>query len=367
MSEDSTALHRKYRPRTLERIIGHVAAITRLRGVVETGKIPSALAFFGPTSVGKTTMARAFASAINGVDSVQHLRGDYTELNAADQRTIDEMRNLIKISKFRPTHKYRVILVDEAQQLLTNQVASQAFLKHLEEPSKQTVWIICSMDPHKFGTDKVGKAIANRCVQFLLEPHSDDDLLKQAKRIVRGEEMKYALPILDDVVRASGREMRTLANVMQSVQQYYDGLAVKPKKLDAESISTVLRSVDVGDDDAALRVLVGVYGGKFDQVVTGILDATDGFSFSQKLLWGNSYLMYKGALGSANHSELKHWSSLNRELASRTRKNPVPILTLAALNVALVGLRTEMGAPGVSAPELMAARLYTAMQQIHGI
>lgn len=364
---ESTAFHLKYRPTTLDRLIGHEAAVTRLRGLIASGKVPNALAFFGPSSAGKTTMARAFAAAINGVESVSQLRGDYMEINAADQKTIDDVRNLVKVSKFKPTHKYRVIVVDEAQQLLSNQHASQVFLKPLEEPSPQTVWIICSMDPQKFATDKTGKAISNRCTQFLLEPHSDEDLLKQAKRIAKGEGMsKYVKDILDDIVRGSAREMRTLANVMQSIQQYYDGLEDKPKRLTAEAVSSVLRSVDAGDDDAALRVLVGVYANKFDQVILGALDAKDYFQFVQKLLWANSYLMYKGALGTANHSELKHWSPLNRELASRTKKNPVPLPFLAALNVALVDLRVEMGTPGVSAPELIAARLFTAIQKIHG-
>lgn len=364
---DSNAFHNKYRPRSLKRLIGHETAVTRLKGLIASGKIPNALAFFGPPSAGKTTMARAFAAEVNGVPSIQHMYGDYTEINAADQKTIEEVRSLVKISKFKPTHsKYRIIVIDEAQQLLTNKQAAQVLLKPLEEPSKNTLWILCSMEPLKFGSTIEGKAMLTRASQFNLEPHTDADLTKQAKRIIKGEEMDYVRPILSDIVQASGREMRTLANVMQGVQQYYDGLDTPPEQLTTDVISGVLRSVATSDDDMALEVLLGTYSGKFDRVVKALLDVKDGFMFVQKLLWANSYLMYKAALNGSNHSELKHWAPLNRALADRTKKNSVPISILAAVNVALTNLRIELGNPGISAPELIAARLYTAIVQIHG-
>lgn len=364
---DSNAFHNKYRPKTLRRLIGHETAVTRLKGLVASGKVPNALGFFGPPSAGKTTMARAFAAELNGFTSKDQMRGDYTERNAAEQKTMEDVKDLVKISRFRPTEgKYRVIVVDEAQQLLTNKQAAQAILKPLEEPSPSTVWILCSMEPLKFGTTIEGKAMLTRLSQFILDPHTDEDLLKQAKRIMKGEDMAYVRPILNDIVTASGREMRTLAQVMQGVQQYYDGLENPPRRLTPDVISGVLRSVVTSDDDQALEVLLGTYSGKFDRVVKALLDVKDGFMFVQKLLWANSYLMYKAALNGSNHAELKHWAPLNRALSERTKKNPVPINILATVNVALTNLRIELGNPGISAPELIAARLYSAIVQIHG-
>ena len=120
--------HTKYRPQTLDEVIGHEAAVARLKGQVKTGKLRSAYLFTGPSSVGKTTLARCLAAEINGKPVSQQV-GDYRELNAGDQKSIEDMRELIRMSKFKPTGKKRVFMIDEAQALLTNAAAATCFEK----------------------------------------------------------------------------------------------------------------------------------------------------------------------------------------------------------------------------------------------
>src|SRR3981189_753835 len=96
--EDGRSFHVRYRPPTLEKIIGHETAVTRLRGMLE--RPPAAILITGPTAAGKTTLARAFAAEINGRPTSQ--QQDYKEINAASTRGIDDMRELEKLSKFRP-------------------------------------------------------------------------------------------------------------------------------------------------------------------------------------------------------------------------------------------------------------------------
>jgi DNA polymerase-3 subunit gamma/tau len=163
LDPEEHSLHRKYRPKTLERVIGQEAAVTRLRGLIKTGKVPNAIAFFGPPSAGKTTLARCLAAAVN--EKPIEDQQDYKELNAATQRSIDDVRELERLSKFRPMgSKQRFILIDEAQQFMSNAAAAQGLLKPVEEPSVHTSWIFGSSEPEKFSSSNHGRALLSRCV-----------------------------------------------------------------------------------------------------------------------------------------------------------------------------------------------------------
>ena len=96
------ALHTKYRPKTLDKLIGQTTAVTRLKGIINSGKVPSAMLFTGPTSVGKTTLARAFACDLSGKGEVFLNSPDYKEINFSDTRGIDDIRELIRITRFKP-------------------------------------------------------------------------------------------------------------------------------------------------------------------------------------------------------------------------------------------------------------------------
>lgn len=128
MSEpvEQHSFHLKYRPRTFDEIIGHKDVVTRLRGMVKSGKIPNALFITGPSSVGKTTIARCLTAELNNVKDVAG-SSDYIEMNAGESRSIEDIRQLIQTSKFRPQKNRRVIVIDEAQGILGNNVAAQCF------------------------------------------------------------------------------------------------------------------------------------------------------------------------------------------------------------------------------------------------
>jgi DNA polymerase III gamma/tau subunit len=362
-SQDNMSFHRRYRPRTLDKIIGHEAAVTRLRGMV-SGKLPSALLITGPTSTGKTTLARAFATEVNGKNVEQ--QQDYKELNAADQRGIDDMRELIKIARFRPMNRQRIIVIDEAQQLLSNKAAAMSLLKPIEEPSANTTWILCSMDPSKFASGD-GKAISNRCKIIVLEPHSSTDLLKQALRIAKGENMTYVLDeekaLLKSVVRASGGEMRTLANVMESLHDYYNGLEKKPKMLSKEHITEVLSSSESSDDKLAVDMMVALYSFQYAKVQRCLIDVSDAFSFLRKLGYLSSFMLNNTVLEGARHPKV-WWSPNNKDLVNRTKKLELNLGVIAAVNATLIRVQSQAASFAVPATDLLSSELYFLIKQL---
>jgi len=357
-----TDFHSKYRPGSLAELIGHEKATTQLRGMIAKNNIPGALLFLGPSSVGKTTLARALSAEING-HPVEAQATDYREINAADTRSVEDMRELVKLSKFAPTNKRRIFVIDEAQQLISNAVAAQTILKPLEEASKsKTIWILCSMDPSKF-TSGTGRAIANRCTQFQLEPHTNSDLLKQGMRIVRGEGMSYLdKEVVKEIVKASNGEMRTLANLVQSVRNYYEGLeGKKPKALDSSAILDVLKSSTASDDTLVAQVVVGALSGKYAQVHRALLDVSEPFQFVNKLMWAVQYQLSAAVLNGQRHPKI--WpSQISKAIASELKVKPT-LGQLAALNECVVNIKAQAGNFTVDETSLVSARLYRFIKE----
>lgn len=357
----------KYRPKSLENIIGHQQAVTRLKGIVKSKKFPAAILFTGPPSVGKTTLARALSVAING-----KLGPDVKEMNAADQRGIDDMRELIKLSKLRPMHgKKRIFIIDEFQNLMTNQVAAQAILKPVEEPSKDTLWIFCSMDTSKMNSSVTGRAILSRCQQFALDPHSDADMLKQALRIVKGEGMKYLLgkdeetknDLLKKIVEYSNSEMRTLANIIAAAQQYYDGMDDPPKRLKKSDLNTVMNTVVSTDERLAVDVLKALYTCQFGKVQRALLDVENGVGFTMKLSYLSAFVLNATVLKGEKHKKV-WWTKDNTEVFKAAEAVKLNLGQIAMVHDAIIQVKGQAMGIGVSAEELMSSAFYRCIKQL---
>ena len=528
------ALHTKYRPTTLSKLIGHEEAVTRMQGIINSGKVPSAILITGPTSVGKTTLARAFASDLSGLGEKFLSTADYKEVNFSDTRGIDDIRALINLTQYMPQFsKYRVFVGDEAQGLLstpasancieantyilTDQGARKAcdlyrlleqgkpisflsfneetgqteykavtdwqeklstegqaklgesealvtldhpigtidnddqgwhqcqvqgvkikyvkardiidhsclvyslignsrngldysdtgikilaydmperpvydfevednhnffvagkkrslvftlvhncVLKSLEE-SKNTLWILCSMNPEKFKTTTIGKAIANRCVQFNLEPHTNKDLLKQALRICKGESMQYMIDdgytLLKEVVKASNYEMRTLAQLIEACQQYYDGLKEKPEVFDSTNIASILKSVESSDDQLAVEFMINLFSLKFGACQLAILNCSDHVGFSAKLSYIAQFLVNYTALNGQKHHKV--WmTQQNKRVLAATQKLKVTLGMLGEVATRLTECRSKIMGFGIGADALLSQFAYSTIRKL---
>ena len=352
--------HTLYRPKTLDRILGQSEIINRLKGIVSTKKVPNAMLFVGPTSAGKTTLARAFTAELFGVKDLGG-SSDYHEINAADSRGIDDLRDLLKISKLKPrVAPKRVIVLDEAQQLTG--ASAQLLLKPLEDPPPTTLFIVCSMEP-----EKLLPAIKGRCSQFVLAAPDKKDIVKFVKRIAKAEDMTYVSDEIAGVIAEnSNGEFRSSANLLEALHQSVAGSG--KKKVTAEDINQALSTAESLDDQLAVRILTAVYANKFRTVQRDLLDVQDPFKLIGALLRLNSFLMNSTVLKGESHKAV-WWSQVHKDISKGVKEygkveDKALLQAYATVQNHLVDLRIKSG--GFMLPEtvLTSACLFNAIQDL---
>lgn len=299
-----TALDEKYRPKNLCDVIGNETVITGLRGIIKSKKFPPAIALFGPPSAGKTTLSRAFSSDVLGDLGVSS--PDYQYVNVGDNRTIEDIRQLVSNSKLSPLGGVRrIIHLDECHAILSNAAAADCLLTPLEQPHPRMTWIISSMSPEKFTSSTKGKAILSRCQQYHLRPYSVEELNKQANRIIKGESMTFLTRELrDKIVENCGGQMRQLAHILSSVQSYYFGLDNPPEKLSTDFLQEVLVSSTEDDEKTAVRLLTAIHAKKLLAAQREILNVTDGFGIINKMMYMNWAVMNDSILKGERHPKI---------------------------------------------------------------
>jgi len=161
------ALYRKYRPKSLDTVVGQEHITNTLKNAIKKDAISHAYLFTGPRGVGKTSVARILAHEINDLDYDEEATVlDIIEIDAASNRRIDEIRDLRDKVHIVPTsQKYKVYIIDEVH-MLTNP-AFNALLKTLEEPPEHAVFILATTEAHK-----VPETIVSRTQRYSFKPIS---------------------------------------------------------------------------------------------------------------------------------------------------------------------------------------------------
>jgi DNA polymerase-3 subunit gamma/tau len=214
-NEGHIVLYRKYRSRNFSEIVGQEHIVKPLQKSVESGKIAHAYLFTGPRGTGKTSIARIFAFAINGMDYADQLPIDIIEIDGASNRRIDEVRELKERIHTAPVQaKYKVYIIDEVH-MLTKE-AFNALLKTLEEPPEHAVFILATTEVHKLpatiisrtqrygfrlvATDKIFDHLKSICEKESV--NFDDDALMTIAKMGQGG-LRDAISLLDQV-RSTG-------------------------------------------------------------------------------------------------------------------------------------------------------------------
>ncbi|EMA14744.1 replication factor C small subunit [Haloarcula marismortui] len=240
----------KYRPQTLDDVMGHENIVGRLKSYVSRNDL-SHMLFSGPAGTGKTTCATAIARELYGDDWREH----FLELNASDERGIDVVRDRIK--NFARTSfggvEYRIIFLDEADALTSD---AQSALRRTMEQFSNNVRFILSCNY----SSQIIDPIQSRCAVFRFSPLADDAVAEEIRTIAAEEDIELTEDGLDALVYAADGDMRKAINGLQAASvsgDTVDESAVYAITSTArpEEIRTMVQSALDGDFTASRATL----------------------------------------------------------------------------------------------------------------
>jgi DNA polymerase-3 subunit gamma/tau len=270
-------LARKYRPRSFTEMVGQEHVVQALSNALTQQRLHHAYLFTGTRGVGKTTVSRILAKSLNcqGADGQGGITAepcgvcqacrdidagrfvDYTELDAASNRGVDEVQSLLEQAVYKPVQgRFKVFMIDEVH-MLTN-TAFNAMLKTLEEPPEYLKFVLATTDPQK-----VPVTVLSRCLQFNLRPMAPETVFEHLTRVLAQESIAaepQALRLLSRAARGSMRDALSLTD---------QAIAFGSGQLQEAGVRQMLGSVDRSHVLQLLRALANWDGA----TVVALVDA----------------------------------------------------------------------------------------------
>jgi DNA polymerase-3 subunit gamma/tau len=234
-------LARKYRPKNFSEMVGQSHVVQALSNALGTQRLHHAYLFTGTRGVGKTTVSRILAKSLNctgpngtgditatpcgvceacrDIDSGRFV--DYTELDAASNRGVDEIAQLLEQAVYKPVvGRFKVFMIDEVH-MLTN-TAFNAMLKTLEEPPAYLKFVLATTDPQK-----VPATVLSRCLQFNLRPMAPETILEHLVQVLAAENVAAEPQALRLLARAARGSMRDALSLTDQAIAFGSGVLVE--------------------------------------------------------------------------------------------------------------------------------------------
>lgn len=232
-----TVLARKYRPRNFSEMVGQSHVVQALTNALLTQRLHHAYLFTGTRGVGKTTVSRILAKSLNcvGTDGQSGVTAepcgqcdpcrdidagrfvDYTELDAASNRGVDEVQSLLEQAVYKPVQgRYKVFMIDEVHMLTST--AFNAMLKTLEEPPEYLKFVLATTDPQK-----VPVTVLSRCLQFNLRPMPPQTVVDHLAEVLQHEQVPFEAAALSHLGAAARGSMRDALSLTDQAIAYGQG------------------------------------------------------------------------------------------------------------------------------------------------
>jgi len=336
----------KYRPKTLNDVVGQRHVVQEIRGMVKQKKVHSTILISGKTGLGKTTLAMIIAYLINELPYGTPT-SDILDFNIGAEGGKEDVLNVLRLASFAPSANFKVLILDEVHKL--SNAAASALLKPLEKPAPNTIWILATDQPEKLLGPVVGRAL-----KLNLQGLEPEDLVPRLQQICDKEKLSYINEkTLLSIARNANAQPRSAINLLQSVNNQYHG-GNKDVKV---ALSQALEAMGAGVDMLAAKLLSCVYSNKPKGLYNTLksIKANEYIGIASYLLYHNQYLIEQKL-------DIQGWSNESRKkLSGSIDMDKISLAKLNKTHEVLVTIKRELATFMVPEFDLLLTKLLTRL------